>query len=95
MKYVSLFAIILLAGCVAPEEQARRATAYELSECAGLGFKAGTEAFANCRLQIRGLAAQERSRRIAAFGAIQQMQQTQQMNRPRSCFLNGNMMNCY
>lgn len=91
MPIYFLFLIVILSGCAGSEERARQQEQYEMSECARIGFKLNTPGFGNCRLQLRAISEQERSRKIATFGAIQQMQ----MNRPKTCTPSGNGFTCY
>lgn len=46
MRYLIL---LLLAGCVSPEQIAQR----EINECQSMGFQYGTPSFSQCLLQIR------------------------------------------
>jgi hypothetical protein len=40
----TVFALLLLSGCVSPEEQQRQFR----EKCAGYGYREGTDAMANC-----------------------------------------------
>ncbi len=51
--------ISALSGCVSPQVVAARQAAEDNAECVSLGFKPGTEAFGNCRLQLRSIRAME------------------------------------
>jgi len=55
---------LLLAACSTPAEDAARLNAQraaDKAECAELGFKPGTEGFANCLLKLREIRAEERN----------------------------------
>lgn len=61
-KLVILASILLLAGCVSAEQQARYDAAQmqaDTAECQRLGFKAGTEGMSNCILKLREIRVQE------------------------------------
>lgn len=87
-----LLMVLLLAGCVSPEQAARNreAQAYReaqqreayreavFSQCDRMGFTRGTDAFANCVLQTHN---QNQANR-AAIGAA--LLQGQMANQPRS-----------
>ncbi|MES1990679.1 MAG: hypothetical protein V4441_06990 [Pseudomonadota bacterium] len=63
MKQLLILAsVLLLAGCVSAEEQARQDAAQmqaDTGECARLGFKPTTEGMSNCILKLREIRAQE------------------------------------
>lgn len=69
----SLIAVLVLMGCVSPQERARRtqAQAEELlsaiqAQCRGYGFSQGTDAFAGCvQSEIRALETRATSRTAA------------------------------
>ncbi|WP_339831798.1 hypothetical protein [uncultured Parvibaculum sp.] len=57
-----LLALLALAACASPQEQAARAAAQteaDAAECERLGFTPGTEAFASCQLKLKEIRAQE------------------------------------
>lgn len=59
-------ALLALAACASPEQQAARAAAQMQSdeaECRRIGFDPGTEAFSNCLLKLREIRAQEENTR--------------------------------
>lgn len=61
-KWMALAALLVVAGCVSPEEQAARDAAQQqadANECQKLGFTAGSEAAGNCVLKLREIRAQE------------------------------------
>ncbi len=61
-KWMALAALLMLAACVSPEEQAARDAAQrqaDAGECQRLGFRAGTDAFGNCMLKLKEIRAQE------------------------------------
>ncbi len=61
-KWMALAALLMVAGCVSPEEQAARDAAQQqadANECQKLGFTIGTEASGNCMLKLREIRAQE------------------------------------
>lgn len=72
MRYLFLVSLVLLTSCVSAEERARRQNESEIAECTRMGFKEKTEAFANCRLQLRSISANQATARAAATGAAQQ-----------------------
>ena len=86
--------LLLLAGCETPQSQQARADQYDASvsrQCQGYGFTPGTDAFANCRMQVF-----ERNR-AAAMGVLMnqrpvQVPQQQPYMIPRptttNCFTN-------
>ena len=58
----SLCALAALAACISPEEQHARRQQIEIAdhkECLKLGFKAQTDAYAECRLRLKELRVQE------------------------------------
>ena len=73
-----LIILASLTGCMSPEERAahdawerEQRDAYEIYQCQGLGFQQGTEAFGNCRLQLRAIDAQQQMAQ-AQYEAAQQ-----------------------
>lgn len=61
-KWMALAALLMLAACVSPEEQAARDAAQQQAdavECQRLGFRTGTDAFGNCMLKLKEIRAQE------------------------------------
>ena len=54
-----LFPLLLLAACASSEEIAAERDAIDHQECVELGFEPGTEAYGNCRLELRSIRAQE------------------------------------
>lgn len=62
MRTVTILAILALAGCASsPAEIVLEDT----ESCTGFGFRPGTDAFANCRLQLEE---NRKAREIAALG---------------------------
>ena len=63
MRQPYLFAsLLLLTACVTDAEreaELARQEAEDHQRCVDLGFEAGTEAYGNCRLEIREIRAQE------------------------------------
>lgn len=66
MKHVKIMlpalALLALAACVTPEEEAARAAAQrqvDEAKCTELGFKKETEGFSNCLLKLQEIRAQE------------------------------------
>jgi len=103
-SFALLALLILLAGCeTAAEERARR-DASDQQRCESFGFELGTEAYANCRLQI------DTSRRAAAAALLGLQQRPLYVpppaavvrpapvlrapNTTTSCFALGNTINC-
>jgi hypothetical protein len=84
MKNFILLLPILITGCMTPE--ARREQ--QIVHCTELGFKPGTEAFGNCRLQLESM---QVSRSAAAAALIN----ANNANRPRTCNTFGNQTSCY
>lgn len=65
-KWFAVAALLILAACVSPEEQAARDAAQRAAderECQSLGFKSGSTAFANCLLKLKEIRAQEENTR--------------------------------
>ncbi|HEY4345883.1 MAG TPA: hypothetical protein VGN05_16145 [Parvibaculum sp.] len=61
-KWMALAALLMLAGCISPEQQAAMDAAQQqadASECQRLGFKTGNDAFGNCMLKLKEIRAQE------------------------------------
>jgi hypothetical protein len=61
-KWIALAALLTLAACVSPEEQAAMDAAQQQAdarECQSLGFRQGTDAFGNCVLKLKEIRAQE------------------------------------
>ena len=61
-KWISLACLLVLAGCVSPEQRAAEIAAQQkadYAECTRLGFKPNTEAFANCLLKLQEIRAQQ------------------------------------
>ncbi|MDO8288978.1 MAG: hypothetical protein Q7T44_07145 [Parvibaculum sp.] len=61
-KLIILASVLLLAGCVSAEQQARYDAAQlqaDTAECQRLGFKPATEGMSNCLLKLREIRAQE------------------------------------
>ncbi len=54
---LGLTMLIIVTSCVSREERAKRMAAIEVQTCEKLRFKLGTEAFGNCRLQVRQIEA--------------------------------------
>ncbi len=55
MKRIALIGLLLLAACATPEQREAARIAQEIEdikECQKLGFKQGTDAFADCRLRL-------------------------------------------
>lgn len=94
MKNLAFILIItFLASCVSPEDKKKALDAQEKAQCLDLGFRENTEAFANCRLQIRELATQEAAGRVAKYNAIMG---NMNANKVRTCSPNGvGGMTCY
>ena len=66
MKYTArifmLFGFLLLTACATAEQRAAQATALRTAdnaECTSLGFKPGTETFADCLLRLKEIRTQE------------------------------------
>lgn len=65
-KWLALASFLLLAACISPEEQAARDAAQrhaDEQDCQSLGFRPGSNAFANCMLKLREIRAQEANTR--------------------------------
>jgi len=84
--FVALVAL-LLSGCttLSPAEVA----AQDQDTCANYGFKPGTDAFAQCRLQLaEGHHIDDVRQRAAIADSLQQMSNNLEANRPRTCNAN-------
>lgn len=53
--FYSIALAALMPACVPMDQLIITQEQYETKECVGLGFKPGTDAFANCRLQLRAI----------------------------------------
>ncbi|HUD53095.1 hypothetical protein [Parvibaculum sp.] len=65
-KWLAVAALLTLAACVSPEEQAAMDAAQRQAdgqECQSLGFKPGSTAFGNCMLKLKEIRAQENNTR--------------------------------
>jgi hypothetical protein len=69
-----------LGGCMTAQER----LASDQQTCVGYGFRPGTEAFAQCMMNID----QGRRNRLAAAAAAN-------LASPSMCTVNGNTVNCY
>jgi hypothetical protein len=80
----ALAALAMLSGCVA-EQPAKGAALTELqASCEAYGFKAGTDAFSTCILQLdQQRMANARDKRMAVAASLQQMGAGMQANASR------------
>jgi hypothetical protein len=87
MRYVGVALLLVLSGCVSPEQAAWERDQYEMNECMRLGFQPGTVEFANCRLQMRSIAAQQDAADASrdAASAIQSSTMERDIPRPTRC----------
>ena len=51
--------LVLLAACVSPQQAQWQRDEYESSECSHLGYHSGMQEFADCRLRIRQISAEQ------------------------------------
>ncbi|NBX03797.1 MAG: hypothetical protein EBR02_07055 [Alphaproteobacteria bacterium] len=58
-KSTLLLHFLLLSACGPIEDQRIAQDRYEMGECMRLGFEPQTDAFSNCRLQLRSIGAQQ------------------------------------
>lgn len=82
-----LYAILILiplTGCIQPRDYSQA----DIAHCNDLGFKPGTEAFANCRLQLEQMHVSKTAAAAAMIGANNSM-------RPRTCNTIGAQTTCY
>lgn len=71
MRIMFTFLVLLaLSACQSPAEKQAEQDKAEVSECTRLGFKPETDAFADCRLQLRTVAAQQMNARANAYNAV-------------------------
>jgi hypothetical protein len=82
MKVLLLLAVaaVTLGGCMTAEQRLAR----DQQSCAGYGFRPGTEAFAQCMMNVD----QGRKNRLAAAAAAN-------LASPTTCVQTGNVTNCY
>jgi len=86
MKKIVLLvgAAVLLAGCQTTSPEVRLAN--QNATCAGYGFKPGTDAFANCMMQMdRDEQADYRRRQQELSDSMYDMNRSMRMNRPVIC----------
>jgi len=70
-RWIVLGSVIVLAGCVTPEEQAKQDHQYDYKQCQNYGFADGTDAFAGC-MQKAAISRQSLQQRQAEQGQQQQ-----------------------
>lgn len=56
---ITLIQCVVLSGCISDEQVRWERDNREMNECRRLGYNAYSESFANCRLQLRMIEAQE------------------------------------
>jgi len=61
-----LLCLFALAGCSSPAERAKREAEKEIRLCTEAGYKQGTPAFDDCRLEVKAKSDQRRADRISA-----------------------------
>lgn len=82
--FLGLVAALALAGCQTTTPEVR--LSQQKASCEGYGFKAGSDAYASCMMQLDIAAQQEdRDRRRAVGEAFSEMGRSMQSNRPVTC----------
>lgn len=98
MKPIIVVAIaaLLIAGCASREEREQRESAEDHQKCVSFGVKPQTEAYANCRVQMMQVRAQEKAARAAKRRAIMQNYNntTRGMNSGTTCTQVGSTTYC-
>lgn len=97
MKYSIIFMVLLAGGCASPQERQAQYAQNIQSRCEAYGFQPGTDAFANCMMQI-----DQQNRASAQQFILNQSKpvpQTYQVIQPRpttntTCTTFGGQMNC-
>lgn len=86
---LAIGAALVLSACQTTSPEVRMAQ--QKSSCEGYGFKAGSDAYAACMMQLDIAAKQEDRERQRAIGeAFSEMGNSMQKNRPVTCNTYGN-----
>src|SRR6185312_3457938 len=83
---IVLCAVLALTGCATTSMSPEQVAAADDTTCQGYGFTPGTDAFAQCRLQIAEQHHADNVRRRQAIGAaLSDMGREMRENRPVTC----------